>query len=56
MARIVAESSEPSKRLGSNNDHCFTWTVISDTSIKAKTKKNLNLILTKTGLWKTIFI
>ena len=48
-----AKSSEPSKHLRSNINNYFTWTVISNATKNAKTRKNLeaallsgNLILT----------
>ena len=35
------KSSEPSKHLRSNINHCFTWAVISNAPKNAKTRKNL---------------
>ena len=37
-----AKSSEPSKHLRSSINHYFTWTVISNGSENAKTRKNLD--------------
>ena len=35
------KSSEPSKQLRNNIDHCFTWTNISNAPNNSKTRKNL---------------
>ena len=44
------KSSEPSKHLCSNISHYFTWTVISNASKNAKTRKNLEA--SYITLWK----
>ena len=44
------KSSEPSKHLGSNINHYFTWAVISNAPKNAKTRKNLEA--SYIALWK----
>ena len=44
------KSSEPSKHLRSNNNHCFTWTVISNARKNATIRKNLKA--SYIALWK----
>ena len=44
------KSSEPSKHLRSNINHCFTWAVISNAPKNAKTRKNLEA--SYIALWK----
>ena len=46
----LTKSSEPSKHLRSNINHCFTWAVISNASKNAKARKNLEA--SYTALWK----
>ena len=43
-------SSEPSKHLQSNINHCFKWTVISNAPKNTKTRKSLEV--SYIGLWK----
>ena len=35
------KTSEPLKHLHNNINHCFTWTIISDSLKNTKTRKNL---------------
>ena len=44
------KSSEPSKHLRSNINHCFTWAVISNAPKNTKTRKNLEA--SYIALWK----
>ena len=44
------KSSEPLKNLQNNINHCFTWTVISNTPKNAKTRENLEV--SYITLWK----
>ena len=44
------KSSEPSKLLRSNINHCFTWAVILNARKNAKTRKNLES--SYIALWK----
>ena len=37
------KSSEPLKNFQNNINHCFTWTVISNTPKNAKTRENLEV-------------
>ena len=41
---------EPSKHLQNNIEHCFTWTIVSNTPKNAKTRKNLEASCNP--LWK----
>ena len=44
------KSSEPSKHLRRNTNHCFTWAVISNAPKNAKTRKDLEASCI--ALWK----
>ena len=39
------KSSEPSKHLRRNTNHCFTWTVVSNAPKNAKTSKNMETVV-----------
>ena len=45
------KNSEPLKNLQNNINHCFTWTVISNTPKNAKASENLEV--SYIALWKT---
>ena len=40
---LLTKTSEPSKHLRSNINHCFTWVVISNAPKNATTRKNLEV-------------